>query len=105
MPYNGELRELYNDIDKRVAVDAKERDIWRKSHDDRADKRHEETTQYRTNMYRLVEKINDKLEMLPCRQHQTELRWLSNSIRILAIVCGAVGSAIIGFMVTVHMGG
>jgi len=83
MPYNGELRELYNDLDKRIAVDAAERISWRDAFE-----------------ARLVAMFSN----MPCSAHANELKWLTKSIWVLASISAFVGLSIITFMVKVHLG-
>ena len=105
MPYNGELRELYNDLDKRISVDSAERNVWRKAFKERNDEHKEYIHGRMHDILNKLDVVSGKLGLLPCKEHKNELKWVVNAMWVLASVTAFVGIAIISFMVSVHLGG
>ena len=111
MPYNGELKELYNDLDKRISVETESRMIWRqalKEHMDAKAKADEEHRGYmHDRMHDMLDQmalISAKIEVMPCREHINEFGWLRKAIWVVAVIgAGWVGS-LTAFAVKVHLG-
>lgn len=101
MPYNGELKELFNDVDKRIAVSEAERAVWNKAHDDTSHERHKETKEYREKMEKKIDGLISVMGKLPCKTHINEFKWFKRCLWIMAICIGSMA----GFMATIHMGG
>ena len=115
MAYNGELRELYNDLDKRIAADSAERITWRKGLAEKLESQRIESKEHRKyvhefshDMHGAMAHLSAKISKMPCRESIKDFGWLKINIRCLWLSVVALGSGIVGvavYFANMHMGG
>lgn len=99
--YNGELRALYNDLDKRISVDAADRDSWRKAHDSAAKEHRSYVHEKFHDVLAQIAIMSAKIECRPCEQHANEMKWLRTGLYILYGMVAGLTTLVLKF----HFGG
>ena len=101
MAYNGELRELHNDLDKKFEVDKAERIAYRKADEAWTRERVKATKEYRAYMELKINDILDRVSDLPCKASIQDLGWMKKADKDLwiaikacfgfaTLLCGAI---------------
>ena len=114
MAYNGELRELYNDLDKRITADSHERVTWRSALAQRLESQDHAEKEHRQYMHDSMHSLRNelvimsgKLDNLPCKEHIVDFCWIKKNIWALWSGIVLLGSAITGvavYFANLHMG-
>lgn len=77
MAINGELKDLYTELDKRMAVTDAKTKMWRENHSSVGDVRHDENK-------KVLAEINATLKKLPCEKRTTTYNNLKYQQRLIS---------------------
>jgi len=108
MPYNGELKELYKDLEKRIELGEVDKNTWRKSIEDKLESYQNTDKEHRSYMHeKMHEMLNNivilsaKMDLMPCKEHIKDFDWLKRNATATWVVIGGI----VSFIVVVHLGG
>jgi hypothetical protein len=105
MAYNGELKELFHDLDKRITLsDSKQETLW-SVHDEGAKTRESYIHSRFHDVVEVLATIKALLYKLPCEGRNVRYEWIDSQLKCLWWIVGLGFSGILGVFVVALFNG